>query len=152
MSLSTIRKMTLRLNMEEPKQAEIYQILTSLDKYIYKSQNQFLVDALQFYIEHSGKDMLTQQEQAEEKQYVTSEELEQIKKELREELLEEARKELLKLLGQYAAGTQNPIAGQRKAVTEQTDEMELENDTEEESSVVGNLACRWMGDLDGIST
>ena len=152
MSLSTIRKMTLRLNMEEPKQAEIYQILTSLDKYIYKSQNQFLVDALQFYIEHSGKDMLTQQEQAEEKQYVTSEELEQIKKELREELLEEARRELLKLLGQYAAGTQNPIAGQRKAVTEQTDEMELENDTEEESSVVGNLACRWMGDLDGIST
>ena len=32
MSLSTIRKMTLRLNMEEPKQVEIYQILTSLDK------------------------------------------------------------------------------------------------------------------------
>ena len=120
--------------------------------YIYKSQNQFLVDALQFYIEHSGKDMLTQQEQAEQQRYITAEELEQIKKELREELLEEARRELLKLLGQYAAGTQNPIAGQRKAVTEQTDEMELENDTEEESSVVGNLARRWMGDLDGIST
>ena len=147
MSLSTIRKMTLRLNMEEPKQAEIYQILTNLDKYIYKSQNQFLVDALEFYIEHSGKDTLTQQEQIEEKRYVTSEELEQIKKELREELLEEARRELLKLLGQYAAGTQNPIAGQRKAVTEQTDEMELENDTEGENSVVGNLACRWMGEI-----
>ena len=152
MSLSTIRKMPLRLNMEEPKQAEIYQILTNLDKYIYKSQNQFLVDALQFYIEHSGKDMLTQQEQAEQQRYITAEELEQIKKELRGELQEETRNELLKLLGQYAAGAQNPIAGQRKAVTEQTDEMELENDTEEESSVVGNLACRWMGDLDGIST
>ena len=139
MSLSTIRKMTLRLNMEEPKQAEIYQILTSLDKYIYKSQNQFLVDALQFYIEHSGKDMLTQQEQAEQQRYITAEELEQIKKEL--------RGELLKLLGQYAAGTQNPIAGQRKAVTERTDEMELENDTEGENSVVGNLACRWMGEI-----
>ena len=147
MSLSTIRKMTLRLNMEEPKQAEIYQILTSLDKYIYKSQNQFLVDALQFYIEHSGKDMLTQQEQAEQQRYIPAEELEQIKKELREELLEEARRELLKLLGQYAAGTQNPIAGQRKAVTERTDEMELENDTEGENSVVGNLACRWMGEI-----
>ena len=82
MSLSTIRKMTLRLNMEEPKQAEIYQILTNLDKYIYKSQNQFLVDALEFYIEHSGKDMLTQQEQAEQQRYITAEELEQIKKEL----------------------------------------------------------------------
>ena len=152
MSLSTIRKMTLRLNMEEPKQAEIYQILTSLDKYIYKSQNQFLVDALQFYIEHSGKDMLTQQEQAEQQRYITAEELEQIKKELRGELLEETRNELLKLLGQYAAGAQNPMTGQIKALTGQTDEMELENDTEEESSVVGNLACRWMGDLDGIST
>ena len=147
MSLSTIRKMTLRLNMEEPKQAEIYQILTSLDKYIYKSQNQFLVDALEFYIEHSGKDMLTQQEQAEQQRYITAEELEQIKKELREELLEEARRELLKLLGQYAAGTQNPMTGQIKALTGQTDEMELENDTEEGNSVVGNLACRWMGEI-----
>lgn len=147
MSLSTIRKMTLRLNMEEPKQAEIYQILTSLDKYIYKSQNQFLVDALQFYIEHSGKDMLTQQEQAEQQRYITAEELEQIKKELRGELLEEARNELLKLLGQYAAGAQNPMTGQIKALTGQTDEMELENDTEEENSVVGNLACRWMGEI-----
>ena len=147
MSLSTIRKMTLRLNMEEPKQAEIYQILTSLDKYIYKSQNQFLVNALEFYIEHSGKDMLTQQEQAEQQRYITAEELEQIKKELRGELLEEMRNELLKLLGQYAAGTQNPMTGQIKALTGQTDEMELENDTEEENSVVGNLACRWMGEI-----
>ena len=147
MSLSTIRKMTLRLNMEEPKQAEIYQILTSLDKYIYKSQNQFLVDALQFYIEHSGKDMLTQQEQAEQQRYITAEELEQIKKELRGELLEETRNELLKLLGQYVAGAQNPMTGQIKALTGQTDEMELENDTEEENSVVGNLACRWMGEI-----
>ena len=147
MSLSTIRKMTLRLNMEEPKQAEIYQILTSLDKYIYKSQNQFLVDALEFYIERSGKDMLTQQEQAEQQRYITAEELEQIKKELRGELLEETRNELLKLLGQYAAGAQNPMTGQIKALTGQTDEMELENDTEEENSVVGNLACRWMGEI-----
>lgn len=147
MSLSTIRKMTLRLNMEEPKQAEIYQILTSLDKYIYKSQNQFLVDALEFYIEHSGKDMLTKQEQAEQQRYITAEELEQIKKELRGELLEETRNELLKLLGQYVAGAQNPMTGQIKALTGQTDEMELENDTEEENSVVGNLACRWMGEI-----
>ena len=147
MSLSTIRKMTLRLNMEEPKQAEIYQILTNLDKYIYKSQNQFLVDALEFYIEHSGKDTLTQQEQAEQQRYITAEELEQIKKELRGELLEETRNELLKLLGRYAAGAQNPMTGQIKALTGQTDEMELENDTEEENSVVGNLACRWMGEI-----
>ena len=115
--------------------------------YIYKSQNQFLVDALQFYIEHSGKDMLTQQEQAEQQRYITAEELEQIKKELRGELLEETRNELLKLLGQYAAGAQNPMTGQRKALTGQTDEMELENDTEEENSVVGSLACRWMGEI-----
>ena len=110
------------------------------------------MDALEFYIEHSGTDTLTQQEQAEQKRYITAEELEQIKKELREELLEEARSELLKLLGQYVAGTQNPVTGQRKALMGQAEEMELENDTEEESSVVGNLACRWMGDLNEIGT
>ena len=104
MSLSTIRKMTLRLNMEEPKQAE-------------------------------------------QQRYITAEKLEQIKKELRGELLEETRNEFLKLLGRYAAGGQNPMTGQIKALTGQTDEMELENDTEEENSVVGNLACRWMGEI-----
>ena len=72
---------------------------------------------------------------------------EQIKKELRGELLEEMRNELLKLLGQYAAGAQNPMTSQIKALTGQTDEMELENDTEGENSVVGNLACRWMGEI-----
>ena len=56
-------------------------------------------------------------------------------------------RELLKLLGQYAAGAQNPMTGQIKALTGQTDEMELENDTEGENSVVGNLACRWMGEI-----
>lgn len=104
MSLSTIRKMTLRLNMEESKQAE-------------------------------------------QQRYITAEELEQIKKELRGELLEETRNELLKLLGEYAVGAQNPMTCQIKALTGQTDEMELENDTEEENSVVGNLACRWMGEI-----
>ena len=104
MSLSTIWKMTLRLNMEEPKQAE-------------------------------------------QQRYITAEELEQIKKELRGELLEETRNELLKLLGRYAAGAQNPMTGQIKALTGQTDEMELENDTEGENAGVGNLACRWMGEI-----
>ena len=66
---------------------------------------------------------------------------------MRGELLEEMRNELLKLLGQYAAGAQNLMTGQIKALTGQTDEIELENDTEEENSVVGNLACRWMGEI-----
>lgn len=95
----------LRLNLENPEQAEIYQVMKNLNRDIYKSQNQFIVEALKHYINYSGADTLTEQEESEKRKYVTVEEQELMKEELRKELLDETRAEVVKLLGQYAAGS-----------------------------------------------
>lgn len=99
----------LRLNLDNPEQAEIYQVMKNLNRDIYKSQNQFIVEALKHYINYSGADTLTEQEESEKRKYVTVEEQElmkeELKEELRKELLDETRAEVVKLLGQYAAGS-----------------------------------------------
>ena len=103
--MNFIVRTPLRLNLEDPEQADIYQALKNLDRHIYKSQNQFIVEALK----HSGADVLMEQKASEEKRYVTMEEQETMKKELKEELrkelLDETRAEVVRLLGQYAAGS-----------------------------------------------
>ena len=99
----------LRLNLENPEQAEIYQVMKNLNRDIYKSQNQFIVEALKHYINYSGADTLTEQEESEKRKYVTVEEQELMKEELRKELLDETRAEVVKLLGQYAAGSREKI-------------------------------------------
>ena len=76
----------LRLNLENPEQAEIYQVMKNLNRDIYKSQNQFIVEALKHYINYSGADTLTEQEESEKRKYVTVEEQELMKEELKEEL------------------------------------------------------------------
>ena len=75
----------LRLNLENPEQAEIYQVMKNLNRDIYKSQNQFIVEALKHYINYSGADTLTEQEESEKRKYVTVEEQELMKEELKEE-------------------------------------------------------------------
>ena len=49
----------LRLNLENPEQAEIYQVMKNLNRDIYKSQNQFIVEALKHYINYSGADRIS---------------------------------------------------------------------------------------------
>ena len=47
---------TLRLNMNNQQHVKINQILCSIDKDVCKSKNQFIIDAIEFYIEYYGKD------------------------------------------------------------------------------------------------
>ena len=104
--MNIVVRTPLRLNLENPEQAEIYQVMKNLNRDIYKSQNQFIVEALKHYINYSGADTLTE---SEKRKYVTVEEQElmkeELKEELRKELLDETRAEVVKLLGQYAAGS-----------------------------------------------
>ena len=107
--MNFIVRTPLRLNLEDPEQSDIYQVLKNLDRHIYKSQNQFIVEALKHYINDSGADTLMEQKASEENRYVTVKEQERMKKELkeelREELLDETRAEIVRLLGQYASGS-----------------------------------------------
>ncbi len=47
---------SLRLNMDVPKHVEINKKLQKLNPNVYKSKNQFVIEALEFYIQNFGNE------------------------------------------------------------------------------------------------
>ncbi len=95
---------SFRLNMNNPKHVKINNVLKKLNPQIYKSRNQFLIDAAVFFIEHYGDENFMERKENEEIHFVTREELEVIKKELVQTAMTEARREVIRLLGGVIAG------------------------------------------------
>ena len=93
---------SLRLNMNNPQHVKINEILCSIDKDVCKSKNQFIIDAIEFYIDNFGKNVLVKEEN--DSRYVTADELEEVKKELMEAAMTEARREVISILGAAVAG------------------------------------------------
>lgn len=51
-------KTSVRLNMSNPQHVKINDVIQNLDPKIFKSKNQFIIDAIQFYIDNYGKEHL----------------------------------------------------------------------------------------------
>ena len=56
-------KTSVRLNMSNPQHVKINDVIQNLDPKIFKSKNQFIIDAIQFYIDNYGKRNLCYQEE-----------------------------------------------------------------------------------------
>ena len=113
-----IMESTFRLNLLNPQHAKINEVIKGLNPKIYKSKNQFLIEACEFYIDH------------------------QIKKEIEYSAMTEARKEVISLLGGALAGVKN---SQPVVVASPQEDMEEqpEDDVMNDADVAG-LAMGWM--------
>ncbi len=129
---------SLRLNMNNPQHVKINEILCSIDKDVCKSKNQFIIDAIEFYIDNFGKQVLVKEET--DTQYVTTDELEDIKKELMEAAMTEARREVIRILGTAVSGSRVTEAVTRAETTATIEEPEEPQDDE----VVSGLATSWI--------
>ena len=98
---------TFRLNMNNPTHVKINNVLKNLNPKIYKSRNQFLIDAAVFFIEHYGDESFMERKEVEEIHFVTQDELEVIKKEMIQNAMTEARREVIRLLGGVIAGAKS---------------------------------------------
>ena len=129
---------TIRLNMNIPQHVRINEILCSINKDVCKSKNQFIIDAIEFYVEYYGKEMLVKEEK--DIQYVTKDEIDAIKQELIESAMTEARNEVIRVLGTAIAG--------RGTVQIETVPPEAEDNEEQKESVddevLSGLASGWM--------
>jgi hypothetical protein len=131
-------------------------ILRSLNRNVYKSQNQFIIEACLYYIDHYGAENLKEQEDKEEQDsdYVSRYELEQkIREEAKKEAKEEANKAVMTMLGSLVAGMQgnpNIPTAQKKygAQGDGYDEL-IESDGDEDDEVVAAYAEKWMMDSIG---
>ena len=126
-----IMESTFRLNLLNPQHAKINEVIKGLNPKIYKSKNQFLIEACEFYIDHYGEDDIPSKEEKRYEQFVTRDEIEKIKKEIE-----------YSLLGGALAGVKNSqpvvIANPQEDMEEQPEE-DVMNDSD-----VAGLAMGWM--------
>ena len=85
-------KTSVRLNMSNPQHVKINDVIQNLDPKIFKSKNQFIIDAIQFYIDNYGKEtFVIKKKEKERAEYIRSEDIEDIKEEVIEAATNEAR-------------------------------------------------------------
>ena len=135
-------KTTIRMNMNNPDHVLVNNVIQNLDPSIFKSKNQFILEACKFYIDNYGKDtFIAKKKEKERAEFIRSEDIEEIKTEMIEAAISEARKEVIKLLGGVISGMNvaQPIV---RPVLEEKEE-ELDNDVMNDEDVAG-LAMSWM--------
>ena len=135
-------KTTIRLNMHNPDHVLINNVIQNLDPKIFKSKNQFILDACKFYIDNYGSEtFIAKKKDNERAEYIRSADIEDIKTEVIEAAINEARKEVIRLLGGVISGMN---VGQ--PVIMQTANSEAQEPTEDvmDDADVAGLAMGWM--------
>ena len=76
-------KTTIRLNMHNPDHVLINNVIQNLDPKIFKSKNQFILDACKFYIDNYGSEtFIAKKKDNERAEYIRSADIEDIKTEV----------------------------------------------------------------------
>ena len=135
-------KTTIRLNMHNPDHVLINNVIQNLDPKIFKSKNQFILDACKFYIDNYGSEtFIAKKKDNERAEYIRSEDIDDIKAEVIEAAINEARKEVIRLLGGVISGMN---VGQ--PVIMQAANSEAQEPTEDvmDDADVAGLAMGWM--------
>ena len=134
-------KTSVRLNMNNPQHVKINNVLQNLDPNIFKSKNQFIIDACQFYIDHYGEEKFMEKKERKRESFISVEDIDEIKTELIEVAMNEARKEVIKLLGGVISGMN---VGQ--SVVRPSTYIKDEEPTEDvmDDADVAGLAMSWM--------
>lgn len=132
----------LRLSSNNPQHIRVDQILNDLNLDIYKSKNQFMVDAIETYVKLMNQDDLTIKatlEKTREESFISRKDLEEIKREISDEIVKMVQKEVISMLGTALAAKQAAVSSgiDNKVVSE------IGETGEEISEAVRNLAGVW---------
>lgn len=91
----------IRLNMQNEQHQRVEKVLANLNKKIYKSANQFVINAIDYYIKSlENEEDLIEPSQIKNVRYLTEEDLQDIKRQLESEMKEE----MVRLLGIFMLG------------------------------------------------
>ena len=133
---------SFRLNMNNPQHVKINKVLKDLNPKIFKSRNQFVADAVEFYIEHYGEESFMKHKENDEIHFVTQEELEDIKKQLIQTAMTEARREVIRLLGGFISGAKD-VNQESNNITQDNNQMQQDDE------IISDYALRCMNDMEG---
>ena len=135
-------KTTIRLNMHNPDHVLINNVIQNLDPKIFKSKNQFILDACKFYIDNYGSEtFIAKKKDNERAEYIRSADIEDIKTEVIEAAINEARKEVIRLLGGVISGMN---VGQPVIMQAANNEAQEPTEDVMDDADVAGLAMGWM--------
>ena len=134
-------KTSVRLNMNNPQHVRINNVIQNLDPKIFKSKNQFIIDACKFYIDQYGEEEFMDKKEKKRAAYISIDDLDELKAEMIEAATTEARNEVIKLLGGVISGMNVPQILLQKSIVEE--EEEQTEDVMDDEDVAG-LAMGWM--------
>ena len=135
-------KTTIRLNMHNPDHVLINNVIQNLDPKIFKSKNQFILDACKFYIDNYGSEtFIAKKKDNERAEYIRSADIEDIKTEVIEAAINEARKEVIRLLGGVISGMN---VGQPVIMQAANSEAQEPAEAVMDDADVAGLAMGWM--------
>ncbi|MDE7248340.1 MAG: hypothetical protein K2N82_00325 [Lachnospiraceae bacterium] len=127
-------RISFRLNLQNEQHQRIYRVLAALDKDIHKSTNQFIANAVDFYIRSfDGDELLEKPEEKKKPKYITVEELADIRREIKSDV----KDEIIRLLGSAIAG------GSAVRIQQDREDSIQTGGGEEKNPVVSELANRW---------
>ena len=94
----------IRLNVQNEQHQRVEKVLANLNKKIYKSTNQFVINAIDYYINSlENKEELIEQSQEKNIRYLTEDDLSDIKRQLKTEMKEE----IFRLIGILMLGNRS---------------------------------------------
>lgn len=130
MAGQSVVKHCLRLNLQNEQHKRIQMVLENLNKDIHKSENQFIIKAIDFYIQSfEDDDIMDKVQQRKKPEYVTAGDLEQMRREIESSM----KDELIRLLGSAVMGSMAPrVKADRQ-----------EEETEKDSLYAAEAANRW---------
>lgn len=135
---------SLRCSRTNPQHVYVNKILTDLNLDIFKSKNQFIVDAIEAYSKMLDQDDLTVSaviEKSRKEGYITRKDLEEIKREISDRVVKEVQNEVISLLGTALAARQNVMipaeTSMQAANIQQTVNQTKEVSTEISNEMVG---------------
>ncbi len=134
MAKDNICNYSMRLNLRNEQHLRVHQVVKDLNPSIHKSINEFMVNAVDFYIKSFEESDLTNEgvkRKQEENHVITRTELEEAKKRIRDDL----KDEMIRILGTALIGGQMvriPSTVQ-EAVTEKI----------EEDNLMADLVSKW---------
>ena len=143
MAKSNICYHNVRLNLDNEQHCRVHKVLAELNTDIHKSVNQFIVDAVDYYIRSLNDESLVKGagEQKKEAGYITREDLDGIRSELKNEV----KSEIIMLLGAaLGAGTVRVAEGATGRGGMDIKETETAGDTKEtEDPTMMELVDGW---------
>lgn len=85
----------LRFSLDNPEHVKLFRILNHLDPDIYRSKNQFVLEAMEAYVSGKSVDDFCEKDKTEEKETLTRQDLLEFGEQIREEIKKELYQEII---------------------------------------------------------